>query len=162
MPVPGQPRNPFGQSPNRIELEHPRAVGYGPGGSNARFHGHTLRGMILAVGQIRGLWKQAVGYASATAPYSWTENGYGGARGGPRGFQITRALRYVTRSVYTGSGVDNSRFAALHSVIQPKVRSKTVTVNAGQQRGKPVTRNRLTSFGARVTPMQNRPNGGTK
>jgi hypothetical protein len=165
MPVAGQPRNPFGQSPDRIMLEQHRVTGYsGPAidgaGVPLAFVQRTKRGMVLAAGQLRFFWKQAVGYNSAQDDYSWTTNGYR-SRGGPRGFQITRALRYRTRSVYMGAGIDNTRLTALHSVVHPKVRSKPVTVNAGQQRGKPVTRNRLTSFGARVEPLQNRPNGGT-
>lgn len=166
MPVAGQPRNPFGQSPDRIMLERPRPVGYSGDLENGyplalTLCQHSKRGMILAAGQIRFFWKQAVGYISAADDYSWTTNGPRSLKG-PRGFQITRALRYQTRSLYAQGGTDNTRLTALHSAVAPKVRSKPVTVNAGQQRGKPVTRNRLSSFGARVAPLQQRPNGGTK
>ena len=164
MPVPGQPRNPFGQSPDRFDRETPRAVGYGdgPDGSSDHFHGRTLRGLVAAAGTIRELWKQTVGYAAAPPPFSWTANGPVSTVSSARGFQITRALRYRVSSTYHGAGTDNTRLSELHSVVKPKVRAKRVTVNAGQQRGTPVTRNRLTSFGSRVTPLQDRPNGGTK
>ncbi len=161
MPVPGQPRNPFGQTPDRIMLETPRFDGYGPGGSTQHFAARTLRGMVLAAGQIRHLWKQRAGYAPGPAPFSWTANGPVSGVSAARGFQITRALRYAARSVYMGAGHDNTRLSELHTQIGMRVRSKPATVGAGQQRGKPVTRNRLTSFGSRVTPLQDRPNGGT-
>ena len=170
MPVPGQPRNPFGQTPHRFELEQPRAVGYGGPVVNGQhialaFVATSKRGMVLAFGQLRAFWKQRAGYIPGPDDYSWTMNGPPMNLAGvsaARGFQITRALRYWSRSLYFGAGADNTRHAALHSVVQPKVRHKPVTVNAGQQRGKPVTRNRLTSFGSRVPPLQDRPNGGTQ
>jgi hypothetical protein len=165
MPVPGQPRNPFGQTSDRILLEAPRFDGYtGPEGDALSFFQITARGMVQAAGQVRHLWRQAVNYTPAADDYSWTENGPPSNLAGvtaARGFQLTRALRYLTQSVYVGSGVDNSRFAELHTQIASKTRQPRATLGAGQQRGKPVTRNRLTSFGSRVTPLQDRPNGGT-
>jgi len=169
MPVPGQPRNPFGQTPDRFMLEDPRPVGYSGDVENgfpiaSTLSQRSLRGMVLAAGQIRELWKQAVNYIPAADDYSWTANGpitTLGRMTAARGFQLTRALRYMTRSVYFAAGTDNTRYVGMHSAVQPRVRHKTPTVNAGQQRGKPVTRNRLTSFGSRVTPMQDRRNGGT-
>lgn len=152
MPVAGQPRNPFGQSPDRIELEAPRFP-VQPGRTPATMR-RTLRGMVLAAGQIRHDWRQTVGYIDGPPAYSWTASSVNGSPG--RAFQVTRALRYLTRMLYMGAGIDNSRYAGLHSVVPPAVRSKPVTVNAGQQRGKPVTRNRLTSFGSRVKPLEQR------
>ncbi len=162
MPVPGQPRNPFGQAPDRILLEQPRFDGYGPGGEAAHFAGRSLRGMIQAAGQIRHLWRQKAGYAAGPPGYSWTINGPTSNLSAARGFQLTRALRYLTRSVYFGAGSDNTRLSELHTAVVMRSRAKPVTVGAGQQRGKPVTRNRLTSFGSRVPPLQNRPNQGTE
>lgn len=169
MPVPGQPRNPFGQTPDRISLEEPRFTGYrGPevNGSNVAraFFQITGRGMVQAAGQVRHLWRQAINYTPAGDDYSWTMSGPPTNRAGvtaARGFQLTRALRYLTQSLYVGAGVDNSRFGGLHTPIMPRARQPRATLNAGQQRNKPVTRNRLTSFGSRVTPLQDRPNGGT-
>lgn len=154
MPVAGQPRNPFGQTPDRIDLDkprHPVVVGRTAGTMFTE-----LRGEIQAAGQIRHLWRQAVNYISAFPAYSWTVNGAIVSKGSARGFQITRALRYLTRSVYMGAGIDNTRLSELHSAVTPQVRHKPVTTNAGQQRGKPVARNRLTSFGQRV-PTLNQP-----
>lgn len=170
MPVPGQPRNPLGQTPTRFELETPRFVGYsGPSidGANVAlaFVQVSKRGLVLAFGQLRHVWKQRVGYIPAADDFSWTMNGPPTNLTGmsaARGFQVTRALRYWTRSLYFGAGSDNTRLSELHSVVVPRVRHKPITVGAGQMRGRPVTRNRLTSFGSRVPPLQQRPNNGTK
>jgi hypothetical protein len=67
-----------------------------------------------------------------------------------RGLDITRALRYMTRSVYARSGEDNTRFPGLHTRILMRSRSKPVTIGAGQVRTRPTVRNRMTSFGSRV------------
>lgn len=162
MPVPG-PRTQFGPEP-----------GYrNPEGRNSDFFNHwlrpgpvwwpgrspgtmvlTLRGCIQGFGQVRKLWMQSIDYIPAFPPYSWTENGSTGM-GSKGGFQITRGLRYMTRSVYTGAGIDHSRFDELHTVIRKQNAYKTVTVNAGQKRNSPTIRNRLTSFGSRV-PTLNR------
>lgn len=115
----------------------------------------TLRGNVLGAGQIRKLWKQSVNYLPAQAAYSWTENAPAPGRPltGPGGFAITRALRYMTRSVYIGAGLDHSRYDALHTVVKKQNAYKTVTVNAGQARNRPTVRNRLTSFGSRVPTL---------
>ena len=154
MPVPGQPRNPFGQAPDRIELERPRHIPVE--GRTAATMVTTLRGMILAAGQVRHDWRQVVAYMAAPPDYSWTVNRSLTDASSARGFQLTRALRYLSRMLYMGSGIDNTRFSELHSAVPPAVRHKPVTVNAGQARNKPVTRNRLTSFGSRVTPLEQR------
>lgn len=152
MPVPGQPRNPFGQRPDRFELEAPRAVVVA--GRTPATMRRTVRGMILAAGQIRHDWRQALGYIAGPPGFSTTANSVSASAG--RAFQVTRALRYLSRSLYMGSGIDNTRLSELHTAIPTQHRAKVVTVNAGQQRGKPVTRNRLTSFGSRVPPLQER------
>lgn len=154
MPVAGQPRNPFGQTPDRFELERPRHPVIA--GRTAGTMRRELRGMILAAGQIRHNWRQAIAYMAGPPEYSWTAGGPLSNVSAARGFQLTRALRYLTRTLYMGAGIDNTRNAGLHSTITPQVRSKPVTVNAGQQRGKPTIRNRLTSFGSRVTPLEQR------
>lgn len=127
----------------------------------------TLRGNRLAFGQIRRLWRQSIDYVAAQS-YSWTHNGNQFTTGGPVG--ITRALRYMTRSVYIGGGVDHSRFDELHTVVRKENMYKTVTVNAGQKRSAPTVRNRLTSFGSRVPTLnkavaaaeQQKPGGATQ
>jgi hypothetical protein len=118
----------------------------------------TLRGNVLGAGQIRRLWRQSINFIAAQAPYSWTSstpNPGDPDRPAP-GLAITRALRYMTRSVYMGSGIDNTRFYGLHTQVLPRVRSKPVTVGAGQVRTRPTVRNRITSFGSRV-PAINQP-----
>lgn len=116
----------------------------------------SLRGNIQAPGQVRRIWQQTVNYIAAQAPFSWTVNSPSPDRPSPflhPGYAITRAVRYMARSVYIAGGTDNSRFGALHTQIRPRVNSKPVTVGAGGVRNRPTVRNRLTSFGSRVTPL---------
>lgn len=162
MPVPG-PRDQFGPAPGfrNPEGREPDFFNHylrpGPVWWPGRSPGTmvvTLRGCRLAFGQIRKLWRQSVNYNAAFPPYSWTDGDPSydpptGAHG------ITRALRYMTRSVYIGGGIDHSRFDELHTVVTKQNVYKTVTVNAGQKRNAPTVRNRLTSFGSRV-PTLNR------
>lgn len=160
MPVPG-PRTQFGAVPG---YKNPDGEGMNrtnhwgrpaPVAQMGRTPGLmyiNLRGNVLGHGQIRRMWRQAVNYMPAAAPFSWTANGPDASRY-PPAVGVTRALRYMTRSVYMGSGIDNTRFAGLHTSIYPKVRSKPVTLGAGQVRTRPTIRNRITSFGSRVQPI---------
>lgn len=163
MPIPGPRtqfgpdpgyRNPDNAAPTLFNLwDRPGPI-FWPGRSpGAMFV--TLRGNVLGAGQIRRLWRQAIDYIAAQDDYSWTQNGLsgGGNHGRPVGVGITRALRYMTRSVYLGQGLDNSRYAALHTVVNKQNVYKTVTVNAGQRRSAPTVRNRMTSFGSRVPTL---------
>jgi hypothetical protein len=111
----------------------------------------TLRGCILGAGQIRRLWRQSVDKIPAQGAFSWTENDTDTSQAPPDG--VTRALRYLTRSVYMGGGIDHTRFDALHTTVYKQNVYKTVTVNKGQNRNRPTVRNRLTSFGARVPTL---------
>lgn len=163
MPTPG-PRNQFGPDPGyrNPEAELPSrwnpwlwpepivSPGRSPGTSVL-----TLRGMVLAPGTIRRFWRQAINYAPAMAPYSWTKNAPGPGRPviAPDGFQITRALRYMTRNLYMGANIDNTRYAGLHTPVPPRKRAKLVTLGRGQTRSRPTTRNRMTSFGSRVQSL---------
>lgn len=115
----------------------------------------SLRGCRLGAGQIRRMWRQSVNLIPAQAAYSWTDSAPGPGRAivSPGGVGITRALRYMTRMVYMGTGEDNTRFAALHTVVRKQNTYKTVTVNTGQNRNRPTVRNRLTSFGSRVPTL---------
>lgn len=122
----------------------------------------TWRGNVLGPGTIRRMWRQTVNLIPAQAAYSWSENSPQPDRPiahhpGPDG--VTRALRYMTRSIYAGSGIDNTRFSGLHTNIPLRVRSKPVTIGAGQVRTRPTVRNRITSFGSRV-PTLNQPVDG--
>ncbi len=163
MPVPGPRhqtgpdegyRNPGLEQPDRINLWLRPGPLWWPGRSPATMF-VTLRGCILGAGQIRRLWRQSVNLIPAQAPYSWSENapGEGGAVISPGGFGITRALRYMTRSVYEGAGEDNTRFAGYHTPVGKVNYYKTVSVNAGQKRNAPTLRNRLTSFGERAPTL---------
>lgn len=165
MPIPG-PRmqggplpgydNPGREVPDRFNLwDRPGPVvqsGRSPGTMRA-----TLRGSILAPGTIRRLWQQSVNYMGAQRAYSWT-HGLPEPDRPVAALGVTRALRYMTRSVYAPSGVDNSRYAALHTKIAMQHRHKPVTVAAGSVRNRPTVRNRLTSFGSRVPPLNARNN----
>lgn len=163
MPVPGPRtqhgpdegyRNPDGELPLRFRLPEPRFVfdsGRSPGTME-----ENRRGNVLAAGQIRTLWQQTAQFFAAQAPFSWTANrpGWGGgANEQDGGFGITRALRYMARSVYLPGGTDDTRLSELHTLIPPRVRSKAVTIAAGSVRSRPTVRNRLTSFGSRVDPI---------
>lgn len=116
----------------------------------------TLRGCVLAAGQIRRMWRQSVDLISPQASYSWTKN-----RPGPDapltvpadGVDITRALRYMTKSVYLGAGLDNTRYDELHTIVKKQNTYKVVTVGRGQTRSRPTMRNRMTSFGSRVPTL---------
>jgi len=73
----------------------------------------------------------------------------------------------MTRSVYMGGGIDNTRYAMLHSAVYKQNMYKTVTVNTGQKRSQPSIRNRISSFGSRVPTLnqeiaaaQSQPVGG--
>lgn len=160
MPVPG-PRtqvrplpgytNPGREMPDRINLwDRPGAVSEAGRSPGTMFV--NLRGNVLGAGTVRRFWRQTVNYAAAQAGYSWTHSapGAGGSVPFPDGFFITRALRYMTRSVYEAAGVDNTRFAGAHTTIHPRARSKPVSLNAGNVRNRPTVRNRLVSFGSRV------------
>lgn len=170
MPTPG-PRTQFGPDPGYRNPEQrepdffnhwkrPGAIivpGRSPGMMTV-----TLRGCILAAGQIRRLWRQSIDLIPAQAPYSWTQDGPQPNR--PitlpvRGVDITRALRYMTKSVYLGAGIDNTRYDELHSVVKKQNHYKMITVGRGQTRSRPTIRNRMTSFGSRVPTLNHQVEG---
>lgn len=166
MPIPG-PRtqhrplpgytNPDGAEPDRWN----HWLRPGPVASTGRSPATmiaSVRGCVLAPGQIRRLWRQTVNQINAQAPYSWTASAPAPDAPGsnPGALGITRALRYMTRSVYAAEGTDNTRYAALHTRIDMKNNYKPVSLNAGGVRNRPTVRNRLTSFGSRV-PALNAP-----
>lgn len=161
MPVPGPRtqtgpdagyRNPGLEQPTRINHWLRPGPVWWPGRSPGTMV-MNLRGNILAPGQIRRLWRQAVDLIPAQGAYSWTSSNPDSGSG-PLG--ITRALRYMTRSVYSRSGEDNTRMLGMHTIISQSDRHRvTVTIGAGQKRNQPTVRNRLTSFGSRV-PTLNR------
>lgn len=160
-PVPGY-RNPDGETPNRFNRWHRP----GPVAQQGRTPGLmevSTRGMVLGAGQIRRMWRQGVNLINAQAAYSWSTMSPAPDRPivQPPAVGVTRALRYRTLSLYAGSGIDNTRFSGLHTRIYPRVRSKPVTLGAGQVRTRPTVRNRNTSFGSRV-PTLNQPVQGAE
>jgi hypothetical protein len=115
----------------------------------------TLRGCVLAAGTVRRFYRQSINFTPAQGPFSWTANGLN-ADGNPEAptvVGLTRALRYQTQSTYEGAGIDNSRYAALHTVVRKQNMYKPITIAAGSVRGRPTVRNRLTSFGSRVPTL---------
>lgn len=169
MPVPG-PRtqsrplpgytNPLGQRPDRLYPGRGRPAPVAQMGRTPGLMQISTRHMILGAGQIRRMWRQAVNLHAAQDDFSWSRNAYPGLREGPP-VGLTRSLRYMTRSVYMGSGIDSTRFSGMHTRIMPRVRSKPVTIGAGQVRTRPTVRNRITSFGSRV-PTLNQPVQGAE
>lgn len=163
MPIPG-PRtqfgpdpgydNPGGEKPTLFNRWNRPGPIWWPGETPGMMF-TDRRATVLAPGQIRLLWRQAVNYIAAQSPYSWTDNAPGPRRHftAPGGFAITRALRYLTRSLYMGAGIDNTRFDEQHTVITPQVTYKTVTMGAGNTRSRPTVRNRMSSFGSRVPTL---------
>ena len=163
MPIPG-PRTQFGpdpgyrnpgfEQPNRINMWKRPGPVFWPGRTPALM-AITLRGCVLAAGQIRSLYRQTVNFTSAQDAYSWTANGLG-ADGIPNGVRVvglTRSLRYMTKSLYMGAGIDNSRYENLHTLVRKENFYKPVTLAQGSVRGRPTVRNRLTSFGSRVPTL---------
>lgn len=160
MPVPG-PRTQFRPDPgyNNPGIESPDRFNFWKRPGTVSWPGRspglmviTLRGNVLGAGQVRRLWMQAINYMAAQAAYSWTEN-FNNEKQKTVGVDITRALRYKTQSFYAGQGIDNSRFLGLHTVVPPKVRSRFITIGTGLKRNAPTTRNRISSFGSRVPPL---------
>ena len=153
-------RNPDGEGMNFINLWG-RPAPVAQMGRTPGLMQITLRGCVLGAGQIRRMWRQTVNVIPASPSFSWSENAPQPGRpitSNPGANGVTRSLRYMTRSIYMGSGIDSTRFSGLHTRIYPKVRSKPVTIGAGQVRTRPTVRNRITSFGQRVptlnTPVQ--------
>lgn len=171
MPVRGQPRNPLSQQPTRFHRLRTfggdtRAVD--PAGEQpTRWHerarvnvtrpGETpgtsetdRRGNVEAPGQIRRLWHQLVSPVPAPPPFEVSAQPFTGQR----------TIRYKSSSVYLPAG-DMLRFSrdgvpGLHSVIVQQSRQDRPTITSGQNRNRPTTRNRMSSFGSRVPPLNPR------
>lgn len=168
MPVPGPRtqtapvsgyRNPMGEHPDRINRwNRPGAVSHA--GRTPGLMRAALRGCVLAAGTVRRIWRQSVDYTPASPPYSWVTSAPAPGRPGSEpvrgGVGITTALRYMARSTFIPSGVDSTRYVGLHTRIEMRNRSKPITTGAGQSRSRPTVRNRITSFGSRVPPLNPR------
>lgn len=98
----------------------------------------------LAPGDVHGNWRSSVGSIPGPAPFSWVEN--------PR--EITRPLRYKVRSLFRGAGNSASMTNAKPRPVRVRQARMTAIVRlAGNAPAKPSIRNRLTSFGSRVPPV---------
>ena len=149
-PVPGY-TNPHGEVPDRFNHWNRPPLPVASQGQTPGLMFISRRGNILGAGQVRRMWRQAVNYIAAPPPFSWTANSPVTAP--TQAVGVTRALRYMTRSLYMGSGLDNTHFAGLHTRIANRSRQKPITLGAGQTRSRPTVRNRITSFGSRVPPL---------
>jgi len=171
MPVRGQPRNPLGQRPQRFHRlrtfggsdvsvdtvgeqplrfhERARVVIVRPGETPGTSETDRSTG-IEAAGQIRRLWHQLISPVPAPPPFPVSAAPFTGQR----------TIRYRAQSVYRRAG-NQLRFArggvqGLHTVIVQQSRQDRPTIGTGQNRNRPTVRNRMTSFGSRVPPLNPR------
>lgn len=160
MPIPGPRtqlgpdpgyRNPNGEIPDFFNHWNQPGPVVWPGETPGTMQ-VSLRGNVLAAGQIRTMWRQAIDYIAAQAPFSTTTSSNPSA-GSANGYMITRALRYMTRCIYEGAGIDHSRFDGMHSKIANDTKYVTITYGAGNTPSRPTIRNRMSSFGSRVPTL---------
>ncbi len=140
MPTPGRPRNPLGQTPTRFH-EQPHVLVARPG-ETPGLQDIELRER-QAPGTIRRVWRQMVNYIPPPPPVNWTTS--------PA--VITRALRYRATTVHLMAGNSNTRMGAIRPIVERKISSRPVTIAAGNKQNLPTVRNRLSSFGSRVPPL---------
>lgn len=140
MPVPGRPRNPLGQTPTRFH-DLPQVYVERQGETPALQDIEVRE--TQAGGSIRRVWRQAINYIPPPPPVNWTLS--------PA--IITRALRYRADTTHLMAGNSNTRFGAVRPITPTKVRSRPVTIAAGNKQNQPTVRNRLSSFGSRVPPL---------
>jgi len=177
MPVRGQPRNPLGQTPQRFHRL--RAFGgdvraVDPVGEIPyRFHeranvavtrqGTTpgtmqfdLRMGVEAPGTVRKLWRQLISPIPAPPPFEVSAAPFTGQR----------AIRFRAQSVFRGSGnqLAFARFGVpgLHTRIVMATRQDVPTIGSGGARNAPTVRNRISSFGSRVEPLNPRIEAATR
>lgn len=169
MPVKGdvRGRNPLAQRPGRFHRLRPLGgdvVSVDTAGETpTRFHEHAavfirrpgrspglmetdLETGTLAAGTVRRLWQPIISPVPAPPPFEVSA----------QPTTITRTTRYSTRNFYQPSGSSDSRFLGLHTVIKQAVRSKPVSRGSGGTLGRPTLRNRMSSFGSRVPPLNPR------
>ena len=149
--TPGNPRtdwrrpNPLGETPDRARLRPHISIAQ-PGDSPGLMEWDDREYNGQAAGTIRRLWRQVVSGIPAPPPVDVSSS--------PAIF--TRAIRYRAQSTYLPAGSMNSRFTNLHTVIRQASRQPRPTLSAGTRRGRPTVRNRMQSFGSRVTPLNRR------
>ncbi len=148
MPVtkPWRERNPLEQTPTRFR-ERPRVhvviPGQSPGTKEQDPKGTATD---TGAGTIRRLWRQVLSGQPGPPPVPVSQL--------PAIF--TRALRYKTSTTYKPAGTLNTRLTMLHTVVRMVARQPRPVLSAGTRRGRPTIRNRMTSFGSRVEPLNRR------
>jgi hypothetical protein len=142
VPVPGRPRNPLGQTEQRFHGRRQVFVER-PGASPGLMDIDDTHLDTVAPGTIRRLWLQAVNMIPAPPPFPVAQAPLG----------ITRAIRYRASSTFRRSGNENTRFGARRAFVVRKHNMRPVTIAAGNQQGRPTVRNRMSSFGSRVPPV---------
>jgi hypothetical protein len=143
MPVRGRPRNPLGQTPTRFRER--RQVFVARAGETPGLMDVDTRADTVAAGTVRRTYRQSINFVPAPPPVDITGNQGLGV--------VTRSLRYKASTVFRRAGNDNTRFGARRPFVPARHNSPRVTIAAGNQQGRPTIRNRMTSFGRRVTPV---------
>lgn len=143
MPVPGVARNPLHQQPDRLQRRRAAFVtraGQTPGLMTVDAYADES-----APGTIRRVWRQAINLSLPAPPLSQSSNNGLGT--------VTRALRYKATTIHRGAGSDKTRFGAPRAIRPAKHNMLAATISAGNKRNLPTVRNRLSSFGSRVKPL---------
>lgn len=97
----------------------------------------------LAPGSIRRDVYTQINSIPAPPPFGWADN--------PRIF--TNPLRYRVSTRFRRIGNSRAINAALRPIVRRQVAVSTVTRQVGNKPSQPTVRNRLTSFGSRVPPL---------
>ncbi len=149
MPVAGRPRNPLAELPLRFRRgAHVSVAVLGQTPGLMEYDRHTD---VQAAGTIRRYWRQLAGLIPAPPEFSWSGNRP--AFSGERAYGWTRALRYKITSLYLPAGAGNTRYGAARPHVAMANAQPAVTLGAGTRQARPTVRNRLRSFGSRVTPL---------
>lgn len=138
--------NPLGQSPGTFF--HRVGVLLRGRRQDARLWG------TLADGTIREFVMPIVNAISGGSAFNWTRNANDDAPDGVNGVD-TNPVRYRVSTAFLGQGNQLSNPRARSFVQYPSRphAPNPVFLRAGQQQGKPTIRNRITSFGSRVPPI---------
>jgi len=142
---PWRDRNPLAQIPTRFR-ERPRVHVVVPGQSPGTMEQDDSAPELVGFGRIRRLWRQTLSGQPGPPPVPVSQL--------PAIF--TRALRYKASSTYKEAGSSNTRLTMLHTVVRHTARMPRATLTAGTRRARPTIRNRMTSFGSRVQPLNPR------
>jgi hypothetical protein len=134
--------NPLGETPTRFR-ERPTVHVVEPGRSPGTMEVDRRFDPAVAGGTIRRLWRQVLSGMPAPPPVPVSQ----------LPAEFTRSLRYRAQSLYLPAGSQNTRFSMLHTVIAQRSRQLRPVYSAGTRKARPVVRNRMSSFGSRVQPL---------